>query len=103
MARFWCSSLSCVLLFFSVANALPGGNQHPSKGLPIVKQTTCGKNVYQYHGLAGYGTIPSDAVDKYGDTLGGIGSAVVIEHSSWTRKKDGSYAGIAWALPDRGW
>lgn len=103
MAPFWSSPLSCFVLFVALANALPGGKNPPSKDLPVVKQTTCGKHTYQYHGLSGYGTIPSDAVDKYGDTLGGLGSAVAIEQSSWKRKRDGSYEGIAWALPDRGW
>ncbi|KAJ5652055.1 secreted protein [Penicillium longicatenatum] len=37
----------------------------------IVNQTTCGGTTYQYTGLQGYGSIPSNARDKYGDTIGG--------------------------------
>ncbi|EEP82723.1 conserved hypothetical protein [Uncinocarpus reesii 1704] len=103
MAPFWSSSLSCLSVFLVLASALPGEITHWPKNPPVLKKTSCGRHTYKYHGLEGYGTIPSDALDKYGDTLGGIGSAVAIEQSSWKRKRDGSYEGIAWALPDRGW
>lgn len=69
----------------------------------VVNQTTCGDNTYQYNGLAGYGFVPSNATDKYGDTLGGYGSAIAIDQSSWKKTGDGSYSGILYALPDRGW
>lgn len=68
----------------------------------VVNQTTCAGTTYQYNGLAGYGFIPSNATDKYGDTIGGIGSAVAFDQSSW-HEFNGAYHGIAWALPDRGW
>ncbi|WEW59906.1 hypothetical protein PRK78_005388 [Emydomyces testavorans] len=103
MALLWTSLLSCSFLFLALAGAVPAGLSEPPKALPVVKQTTCGEHTYNYHGLAGYGFVPSNAVDKYGDTLGGIGSSVAIEQSSWERKQDGSYEGIAWAVPDRGW
>ncbi|EER25814.1 hypothetical protein CPC735_042580 [Coccidioides posadasii C735 delta SOWgp] len=103
MAPLWNCSLSSLLWFLSLSNAVSGGRVYPPKDLPVVGETTCGGHTYQYHGLAGYGVVPSDAVDKYGDTLGGIGSAIAVEQSSWQRKRDGSYEGIAWALPDRGW
>ncbi|KAJ5119790.1 secreted protein [Penicillium atrosanguineum] len=68
----------------------------------VVNQTTCAGTTYKYTGLAGYGFIPANATDKYGDTIGGIGSSVAIDQSSW-HKKNGAYHGTAWAIPDRGW
>src|SRR5204862_6307476 len=70
---------------------------------PVVSQTTCGGKSYKYHGLAGYGFVPSNAKDRFGDTLGGIGSALAIDQSIWRRNKDSTYEGIAFGLPDRGW
>ena len=69
----------------------------------ITNQTTCDNEQYTYQQLAGYGFVPSNAVDKYGDTLGGYGSAIAIDRKSWKRSKNGSYTGVLWAVPDRGW
>ncbi|KAB8073693.1 hypothetical protein BDV29DRAFT_201697 [Aspergillus leporis] len=69
----------------------------------IVNQTTCGGTTYAYTGLEGYGYIPSNEVDKYGDTLGGIGSSIAIEQGSWHQTSHDSYSGIVYVLPDRGW
>lgn len=68
----------------------------------VVNKTTCGGTTYEYTGLAGYGLIPSNAVDKYGDTIGGIGSSIAVDLDTW-RKKHDSYTGILYAIPDRGW
>jgi hypothetical protein len=68
----------------------------------VVNQTTCAGTTYKYTGLAGYGFIPSNATDKYGDTIGGIGSSVAIDQSSW-RQTSGIYHGTAYTIPDRGW
>ncbi|KAF5861596.1 hypothetical protein ETB97_012762 [Aspergillus alliaceus] len=77
----------------------------PSTGpkLNIINQTTCGGTTYAYTGLEGYGYIPSNATDKYGDTLGGFGSAIAIEQDSWRRTGRDSYSGFIYVLPDRGW
>ena len=69
----------------------------------ITNQTTCNKEQYTYQQLAGYGFVPSNAVDKYGDTLGGYGSSAAIDKGSWKLLKNGSYTGVLWAIPDRGW
>ena len=69
----------------------------------VTNQTTCDNEQYTYQQLAGYGFVPSNAVDKYGDTLGGYGSAIAIDRSSWKKLKNGSYTGLLWAVPDRGW
>ncbi|KAJ5572946.1 secreted protein [Penicillium hetheringtonii] len=69
----------------------------------VVNQTTCGDTTYQYTGLAGYGFIPSNATDKYGDTIGGIGSSIAIDQSSWHKLGQDDYVGTVYAVPDRGW
>lgn len=72
------------------------------RGLAQVSQTTCNGQTYTYNELAGYGFVPSDAYDKFGDTSGGIGSSLAFDRSLW--KKNGTgYSGVVWALPDRGW
>src|SRR3954471_11516115 len=53
-------------------------------------------------GLVGVGRVPADAKDKLGDTLGGIGSGMVADVSSWKRDGD-KYTGVFYMLPDRGW
>jgi hypothetical protein len=69
----------------------------------FVNQTTCNGKVYTYEELAGYGFVPNNARDEYGDTMGGFGSAIAMDRTKWKKKNDGSYAGVLWALPDRGW
>lgn len=69
----------------------------------VVNQTTCAGTTYKYTGLAGYGFIPSNATDKYGDTIGGIGSSVAIDQSSWRKSDDDVYWGTIYTIPDRGW
>ncbi|KAJ5161104.1 secreted protein [Penicillium capsulatum] len=69
----------------------------------VVNQTTCAGTTYKYTGLAGYGFIPSNATDKYGDTIGGIGSSIAIDQSSWHKGAQDDYQGTVYALPDRGW
>lgn len=69
----------------------------------VVNQTTCDGRDYIYRGLAGYGLIPSNARDKFGDTIGGFGSSIALDRKAWKKTKSGSYEGILWGLPDRGW
>lgn len=54
-------------------------------------------------GLVGVARVPSNAVDQFGETLGGFGSSMAMDLSTWHRKLDGSYAGTLYMLPDRGW
>ena len=67
-----------------------------------VSQTTCNGLSYSYEELAGYGSVPSDFRDKFGDTLS-IGSSLALDHSAWKKRHDGSFRGVVWGLPDRGW
>lgn len=65
----------------------------------VVNQTTCGGNQYTYNGLAGYGAVPATARDRFGDTIGGIGSSAAIDKRTWFKWGNGSYTGILWAIP----
>lgn len=69
----------------------------------FVNQTTCNGKQYTYQELAGYGLISGNARDEYGDTIGGIGSSLALDRSQWVKLPNGSYSGVLWALPDRGW
>lgn len=64
-----------------------------------VFSTTCNGKAYTYNELAGYGFVPSNARDKFGDSIS-LGSSIAI--SSWS-KKGSKYEGLLWGLPDRGW
>ncbi|KAI0872437.1 esterase-like activity of phytase-domain-containing protein [Hypoxylon argillaceum] len=68
-----------------------------------VNSTTCNGISYVYDELAGYGFVPGNARDKFGDTLGGLGSSLHLNKHKWTKHCNGSYAGELWLLPDRGW
>lgn len=87
----------------------PAGPSPPSpptsavNSTSVVNSTVCGGNTYVYQELAGYGFVPSDARDKFGDTLGGIGSSIAIDQKSWKKMGKDGYQGTLWALPDRGW
>ena len=76
---------------------LPRGNSN------VVNSTTCNGKEYVYEELAGFGFVVSDAVDKFGDNLGGLGSAIHVDRASWKKSSNGTYTGVLWALPDRGW
>lgn len=80
------------------------GTEFRRETTDAVNSTTCNGQFYAYTELAGYGFISGNARDKYGDTIGGVGSAIALDQSSWTRSVDGlTYQGLLWALPDRGW
>lgn len=66
---------------------------------PPVFSTDCNGTPYVYNELAGFGFVPDDARDKFGDTMS-IGSSISI--ADWT-KIDGVYSGTLYGLPDRGW
>jgi hypothetical protein len=68
-----------------------------------IATTKCAGKTYVYEQLAGFGRVPSNARDKFGDTLGGFGSAIAIDPKSWTVHSDGSFTGTLWGVPDRGW
>lgn len=82
--------------------AAPSPKSSQPSPIAVVNQTTCDSKTFTYEQLAGYGFVPSTARDKYGDSLGGYGSAIAIDRSTW-KKAGGSYTATLWALPDRGW
>lgn len=87
----------------SLISALPLVAASTAAAKNAVNQTTCGGTTYTYNELAGYGFVPSNETDKYGDTLGGYGSSAAIDQSSWRKTGNSSYAGVVYTLPDRGW
>lgn len=86
-----------------VSRSKDGIHPRASSTQMYVNETTCNGKNYTYRQLAGYGFIPSNARDEYGETIGGIGSSVALDKTAWKRLKNGTYSGILWALPDRGW
>ena len=95
--------LTNLLEAFGLFHAVTCFPQQPeSKGTAPVKEIDCNGRSYAYNALAGYGFLPSDTRDKYGDTLGGT-SSVAFDENSWKKSGDDSYKGSAWLLPDRGW
>lgn len=80
-------------------------NAKPVENASAVNTTTCNGKTYVYEELAGWGLLASDARDKFGDTIGGIGSSIALEKKSWKKKKgdNEAYEGIIYGLPDRGW
>jgi len=80
----------------SLCHAAP--NTSNSSPAPVFS-TSCNGKPYVYNALAGYGFVPGNAVDKYGDTIS-IGSSISI--TDWS-KRDGVFSGTLWGLPDRGW
>ncbi|KAL2194386.1 esterase-like activity of phytase-domain-containing protein [Corynascus similis CBS 632.67] len=64
-----------------------------------VASVDCNGQTYTYEGLAGFGSLPSDARDQYGDTIS-IGSSMAIKE--W-RRVGNRYEGTMYGLPDRGW
>ncbi|KAF2633566.1 hypothetical protein BU25DRAFT_321872, partial [Macroventuria anomochaeta] len=96
-------TISLSLLALPVVHVV--ANPTPSSTPAPVNVTTCNGKTYTYSALAGYGKLASDARDKFGDTIGGIGSAIALDKKSWKNKKGKkeAYSGIVYGLPDRGW
>ncbi|KAI0139150.1 esterase-like activity of phytase-domain-containing protein [Hypoxylon sp. NC0597] len=98
--------MNALLVTVSLAASTYGAVVHDRVGataLSTVNKTTCNGIDYKYEELAGYGYVVSDAVDKFGDTLGGLGSSIHLEQGAWRKLDNGSFSGILWSLPDRGW
>lgn len=91
------------LSFGAIISANAGDVVRRAESQSIVNQTICDNRKYIYRGLAGYGLLPSDGRDKFGDTLGGIGSSIALDRKAWKKTRRGSYEGILYGLPDRGW
>jgi len=92
----------CLSTILPFAYSLPGLAKKSGNATAPVSQTTCNGRKYTYDALAGYGFLPSDSRDKFGDTLGGV-SSLALEASSWKKTREGVYEGVIFVLPDRGW
>ncbi|KAI1441151.1 esterase-like activity of phytase-domain-containing protein [Annulohypoxylon stygium] len=95
-----------LLVTFSLAAGAFGAACKPKSttvAASAVNTTTCNGVKYVYEELAGYGYVVTNAVDKFGDTLGGLGSSIHLERGAWKKLDNGSYSGVLWSLPDRGW
>lgn len=97
----WSSFIKALPLTAIAAVAASSSGTNSSSS--VINKTTCGGTTYAYTGLEGYGYIASNARDKYGDTLAGVGSSATLEKGSWRKNSNGSYSGIFYLLPDRGW
>ncbi|KAK9472482.1 esterase-like activity of phytase-domain-containing protein [Dipodascopsis tothii] len=70
-----------------------------------VTTATIGGSTFTYNGMAGYGFVPGNSTDKYGDTIS-FGSSITIERPSLVvYEVDGVtyYNATVYNLPDRGW
>jgi len=72
-------------------------------GAASAQPVTFEGQTYVNKGLVGVARVPSNARDEFGETLGGFGSSMAMDLSSWRRNFDGSYSGTLFMLPDRGW
>ncbi|KIM32609.1 hypothetical protein M408DRAFT_6128 [Serendipita vermifera MAFF 305830] len=54
-------------------------------------------------GLVAFGYIPADAKDQYGETFGGIGSAITFKRGTFNSNRDGTFSGKLIVQPDRGY
>ncbi|QRV99558.1 hypothetical protein RhiJN_27577 [Ceratobasidium sp. AG-Ba] len=62
-----------------------------------------GSQTFVNKGLVGFGYIPASARDSYGETLGGLGSAIAIQRGSFQAGPNGTFTGRLIAQPDRGY
>jgi hypothetical protein len=61
-----------------------------------------GGQLFVNHGLVGMGRMPAAQRDRFGETFGSF-SAFTFQPGSWRRETDGSYKGMLFAQPDRGY
>ncbi len=70
--------------------------------LATAQSVNFGGTAFTSNGMVGVARLPSNAVDQFGDTLGGLGSGMVMDLTKWRRVGD-SYTSQLFMLPDRGW
>ncbi|CAE6427449.1 unnamed protein product [Rhizoctonia solani] len=62
-----------------------------------------GGKTFVNQGLVGFGYIPASARDSYGETLGGLGSAIALQKGTFKAGPNGTFTGRLIAQPDRGY
>ncbi len=68
----------------------------------VASSVSFGGQNYVNKGLVGVGVFPTNVLDGRGDTFGSF-SSFKVDHATWRRNSDGSYAGTLYTLPDRGY
>ena len=96
-------SLASLLCGRVLADDVVAARDAPAPAPPPVAQVTIGSDTYTYASLVGHGFWSASAQDFVGDTAGGWGSAIAADVSTWRMNSDGSYNGVFYTLPDRGW
>ena len=84
------------LVFALFSASLPAVAAEPARVAVL------GGQVFVNHGLVGVGRIPAAQRDRFGETFGSF-SAFAFQPGTWRRERDGSYRGILYGQPDRGY
>src|SRR5215472_10332933 len=90
--RMLVAAAAFILLFSGVTGSVTSAQSVSFEGHTFINK-----------GLVGVARVPSNAVDEFGETLGGFGSGMAMDLKSWHRNRDGSFGGTLHMLPDRGW
>ncbi|KDQ11358.1 hypothetical protein BOTBODRAFT_189903 [Botryobasidium botryosum FD-172 SS1] len=101
-------------LFFAVASvacvspnvhALPTERaSNPTSPDPsLATSVKFGGSTFVNKGLVAFGWIPATAKDSYGETIGGIGSAIAIKRGTFRQSSSGVFQGTLITQPDRGY
>ncbi|GAA97532.1 uncharacterized protein L969DRAFT_68597 [Mixia osmundae IAM 14324] len=93
-------ALGFVLAAAGLAASAPAATL-PQPDPSLAYSVTFNGVTYVNKGLVGYGSISASALDQFGDTLGGLGSAIAISPKSF-RRSGNRYAGALLMQPDRG-
>ncbi|KAJ1300752.1 hypothetical protein OPQ81_002396 [Rhizoctonia solani] len=62
-----------------------------------------GGKTFVNQGLVAFGYIPASARDSYGETLGGLGSAIALQKGTFKAGPNGTFTGRLISQPDRGY
>ena len=105
------SALTFLVLLGS-AFAAPSSHSHGSRAAtsPVNKVhpflngilVICAYFLPFHQGLVAFGVIPSNATDSFGETLGGLGSAIAIKRGTF-KKSGTSFSGTLRTQADRGY
>ncbi|QRW26490.1 hypothetical protein RhiXN_12151 [Rhizoctonia solani] len=91
---------------YSVGLALPvfiGSTLAATTDPSLWTTATLGGQTFVNQGLVGFGYIPASARDSYGETLGGLGSAIALQKGTFKAGSNGTFTGRLIAQPDRGY
>ncbi|ELU38563.1 hypothetical protein AG1IA_07411 [Rhizoctonia solani AG-1 IA] len=95
-----------LLPMYSIGLALPvfiGSTLAATTDPSLWTTATLGGQTFVNQGLVGFGYIPASARDSYGETLGGLGSAIALQKGTFKAGSNGTFTGRLIAQPDRGY